>query len=281
LEADLMVTTTPATMSDLKVADLVPLTTRVPYGSTGISVSRLCWGTGLMAVLKHNLSHEEAARILLRGLDLGVNFWDAADGYKTHPHVGHALRQVDRERVVVNSKTPSKDHAGAVADVERYLREMGTEYIDTVMLHGIQTAEEYHLRAGAMDALHKMKAAGKIRAVGISTHLGTGEIMDICATDPRVEVVLTTANIDGQMLEGDMKAHLPMIEKIHAAGKGICLMKTLAQGGLTQTPATIRQAIRFNLSLPYAHSVCVGVNRVEEVEYAVEIAAELEGAPQA
>ena len=130
------------------------------------------------------------------------------------------------------------------------------------MLHGIQTAEEYHRRAGAMDALHEMKAAGKIRAVGISTHLGTGEIMDICATDPRVEVVLTTANIDGQMLEGDMKAHLPLIEKIHAAGKGICLMKTLAQGGLTQTPATIRQAIRFNLSLPYAHSVCVGVNRV-------------------
>jgi predicted aldo/keto reductase-like oxidoreductase len=275
-----MVTTNLATIRDLKVADVRPLTTLVPYGSTGISVSRLCWGTGLMAVLKHNLSIEVAARILLRGLDLGVNFWDTADGYKTHPHVGYALRQVDRSRVVVNSKTPSKDHVGAVADVERYLREMGIEYIDTVMLHGIQTPEEYRRRAGAMDALHKMKAAGKIRAVGISTHLGTGEIMDICATDPRVEVVLTTANIDGQMLEGDMKAHLPLIEKIHAAGKGICLMKTLAQGGLTQTPATIRQAIRFNLSLPYAHSVCVGVNRVEEVEYAVEITAEMEGAPQ-
>src|SRR5947209_12412964 len=91
---------------------LRPLTQRAPYGGTGISVSRLCWGTGLMAVLKHNLSHEDAARILLRGLDLGVTFWDTADGYKTHPHVGAALRQLGpsrRSEVVINTKTPAKD----------------------------------------------------------------------------------------------------------------------------------------------------------------------------
>ena len=269
-------TATTTTITGLPVAGLSPLTTRVPYGNTGIPVSRLCWGTGLMAVLKHNLSHEDAAAILVRGLDLGVNFWDTADGYKTHPHVGHALRQVDRHRVVINSKTPSRDAAGVTADVERYLQEMGTEYIDTVLLHGIETAEEYALRDSGMEALHRMKAAGKIRAVGISTHLGTGEIMEICATDPRVEVVLTTVNIDGQMLKGTMSDHLPLVKKVYDAGKGICLMKTLAQGGLTQTPATIREAIRYNLALPYAHSLCVGVNAISEVDYAVEVAGEVE-----
>ncbi|NDF54446.1 MAG: hypothetical protein EB145_09670 [Proteobacteria bacterium] len=179
-------------------------------------------------------------------------------------------------RVVINSKTPSRDAAGVTADVERYLQEMGTEYIDTVLLHGIETAEEYALRDSGMEALHRMKAAGKIRAVGISTHLGTGEIMEICATDPRVEVVLTTVNIDGQMLKGTMADHLPLVKKVYDAGKGICLMKTLAQGGLTQTPATIREAIRYNLALPYAHSICVGVNAISEVDYAVEVAGEVE-----
>src|SRR5688572_19548475 len=76
--------------------ELRPLTKRVPYGPTGLPVSRLCWGTGLMDHLKHNLSHAEAARILVRGLELGVNFWDTADGYKTHPHVGEALQQVGK-----------------------------------------------------------------------------------------------------------------------------------------------------------------------------------------
>ena len=57
-------TATTTTITGLPVAGLSPLTTRVPYGNTGIPVSRLCWGTGLMAVLKHNLSHEDAAAIL-------------------------------------------------------------------------------------------------------------------------------------------------------------------------------------------------------------------------
>ena len=69
---------------------------------------------------------------------------------------------------------------------------------------------------------------------------------------------------------------MPLVKKVYDAGKGICLMKTLAQGGLTQTPATIREAIRYNLALPYAHSICVGVNAISEVDYAVEVAGEVE-----
>ena len=260
-------------------AELRPLTERLPYGPTGLPVSRLCWGTGLMAVLKHNLSHADAAKVLIRGLELGVNFWDTADGYKTHPHVGEALRQVGRARrsdVVVNSKTKAKTAAEARADVDRFLAEMGTEYIDTLLLHGIETVEELERRSEAMDEIQKLKQSGKLKGVGISTHLGTGAIMDACAKDERIEVILTSVNVDGQMLKGSMETHRPLVEKVFEAKKGITLMKTLAQGGLTKTPEMVRDAIRFNLSLPYAHSVCVGVNTVEEVEFAVKVAAEYE-----
>ncbi len=60
------VTTPVITHTQEKRAALTPLTKRAPYGGTGVEVSRLCWGTGLMATLKHNLSHEDAARILVR-----------------------------------------------------------------------------------------------------------------------------------------------------------------------------------------------------------------------
>src|SRR5918998_4613998 len=96
---------------------LRPLTRRVPYGGTGLSVSRLCWGTGLMADLRHHMEPEAAAAILLRGYELGVNFWDTADGYKTHPHVAVALRQVPRDAVVVSTKTRADTAEGATADV--------------------------------------------------------------------------------------------------------------------------------------------------------------------
>ena len=267
------------TIQTLTEAPPKPLTKRLPYGPTGLPVSRLCWGTGLMAVLKHNLSHADAARVLIRGLELGVNFWDTADGYKTHPHVGEALRQVGSARrsdVVVNSKTKAKTAADARADVDRFLAEMGTEYVDTLLLHGIETVEELERRSEALDELQKLKTTGKVKGVGISTHLGTGAIMDACAADARIEVILTKVNVDGQMLKGSMETHRPLVERVFEAKKGITLMKTLAQGGLTKTPEMVREAIRFNLALPYAHSVCVGVNTVEEVEFAVRVAAEFE-----
>jgi aryl-alcohol dehydrogenase-like predicted oxidoreductase len=260
---------------------LMPLTQRVPYGETGLSVSRLCWGTGLMAVLRHNLSTTEAARILRRGLELGVNFWDTADGYKTHPHVAEALRGLDRGAVVINTKTRARTAEDAAADVDRFLRELGTDHLDSVLMHNVETVDEFERRADVLAALHRAKAAGKVRAVGLSTHLGTGAIMHVCAARPEVEVVLTTVNKDGLMLKaGTLAEHLRLVERVYAAGKAICLMKTLAQGGLTKTPEQVRDAIRFNLQLPYAHSVCVGVNSIPEVEFAVAVAAELEGRPR-
>jgi len=274
-----MVATAERTAAENGAAELTPLTRRVPYGGTGLEVSRLCWGTGLMADLRHKMSPDQAAGILVRGFELGVNFWDTADGYKTHPHVGEALRRLgrsNRERLVINTKTKAKSAEDAVADVERFLHEMGDERLDTVLLHGIETVEELDRREAALAALHRAKSAGKVRGVGISTHLGTGAIMDRCATDERIEVVLTTVNVDGQMLKGDMTAHRPLVERVFNAGKAICLMKTLAQGGLTNSAEQVRGAIRFNLELPYAHSVCVGVNSVHEVEFAVAVASELE-----
>lgn len=242
---------------------------RVQYGRTPLMVSRLCWGTGLMGRLKHNMSPDEAARILWRGYELGVNFWDTADGYGTHPHVGAALRPLPRQEIVINTKTPARTFEQASQDVRRYLQELGTEYIDSILLHGIETVDELENRRGAMEALWRAKEAGLVRAVGISTHLGTGAIMEACATRPEIEVVLTTVNKDGLMLKGDMAAHLKLVEQVYRAGKGVCLMKTLAQGRYVSSP---RECIQYNLSLPFAHSVCVGVNSIEEVEFAVDVA---------
>ena len=252
---------------------------RVEYGRTGIMVTRLCWGTGLMGKLRHHQSPAESAAILHRGHELGVNFWDTADGYGTHPHVREALKGLDRSDIVINTKTGKKDAAGAAADVDRFLQELGTDYIDTILLHGIGTVEEFEARAGALDALIRAREAGKVRAVGLSTHLSTGTIMDVCATDPRVQVILTTVNRDGVMLvNGTMAEHLPLVERCYQAGTGICLMKTLAQGGLVHVA---REAIQYNLRLAYAHSVCVGVNSIAEVEFAVRVAEEVAAEPAA
>ncbi|MAG36668.1 MAG: hypothetical protein CL878_10575 [Dehalococcoidia bacterium] len=154
--------------------------------------------------------------------------------------------------------------------MDRFLRELNTDFIDTLLLHGVGTAEELDSRVGALEALVRAREAGKVRAVGLSTHLSTGAIMDRCAEHPDIQVILTTVNRDGIMLEnGTMAEHLPLVERCYGSGTGICLMKTLGQDRLAHVA---EDAIGYNLRLPYAHSVCVGVNSIPEVEFAVRVA---------
>jgi aryl-alcohol dehydrogenase-like predicted oxidoreductase len=236
---------------------------RVAYGRTGLRVSRLCFGTGLMAKLRHNLTPAEAAAILRRAYELGINFWDTADGYATHPHVAAALAGLDRSDIVINTKTKANTYDEAAADVERFRRELGVDYIDSLLLHNIETVEDLERRQPALEALLEARERGHVRAVGLSTHLGTGAIMEAVAARPELEVCLTTVNRDGLMLKGDMQTHLTLVQRCYDAGTAICLMKTLAQGGLVHDYAA---AIRYNLSLPFAHSVCVGINSMSELE---------------
>lgn len=236
---------------------------RVPYGQTGLTVSRLCLGTGLMGRLRHELSPAAAAAIFHRADELGVTFWDTADSYGTHAHVRAGLAGRDRDRIVVSTKTKADDVASAQADVERFRQELGLDVLDVVLLHYVETVEELERRQPALDALLAAQARGHIRAVGLSTHLSTGAIMDAVASRPEIQVCLTTVNRDGLMLKGDMQAHIGLVQRCYDAGTAICLMKTLAQGDLVHDVAA---AIRYNLSLSCAHSVCVGINALRELE---------------
>ena len=233
------------------------------YGDTDLIVSRLCFGTGLMGRLRHNLTPDEAGAILRRAFELGVNFWDTADGYGTHAHVRAGLRGLDRATVVINTKTKAETAEAARQDVERFLSELGTDHIDSILLHNVETVEELDRRQGALEGLLRAREQGLVRAVGISTHLGTGAIMEAVAERAEIEVCLTTVNRDGLMLKGDMADHLRLVRRCYNAGVGICLMKTLAQGGLVHDYAA---AIQHNLSLPFAHSVCVGINSMRELD---------------
>ena len=98
------------------------------YGNTGLEISRLCYGAGR---LKDTCdTYDAGSKLMLKALEEGVTFWDTAEGYGTQPHLGEAIRQIDREEVVIQTKTPAKDYDGATASITKALRELQTEYID-------------------------------------------------------------------------------------------------------------------------------------------------------
>src|SRR6266536_2586884 len=110
----------------------------VVLGNTGIHTSRLAMGTGTVGVGHH--SHQTALGVkglsdmLLNGYDHGLRFFDAADSYGSHPHVAEALKHVPRDKVTVLTKSWARDPASARADLDRFRKELGIDYLDICLM---------------------------------------------------------------------------------------------------------------------------------------------------
>jgi aryl-alcohol dehydrogenase-like predicted oxidoreductase len=225
----------------------------VEFGKTGLSVSRLAFGTGTHGWAgrseQTDLGVDKLASLLRLAYDHGVNFWDAADTYGSHPHVAKALKGLPRDEVVIATKTTSRTAAQVTQDVERFLRELGTDVLDIVLLHFVTQADWPQRYAGAMEALSQAKEQGQVRAVGVSCH---GVNMD--APPSRVA---------------------PVIERLYASGKAVYGMKVLGCGQLVRKA---RAAIQYALQLGVVHSVVIGTSRRDHLLKNVKLVEEL--APQ-
>src|SRR6201988_1106710 len=141
----------------------------VALGNTGIRTSRLAMGTGTVGSGHH--SHQTAlgkglTELLLNGYDHGLRFFDSADSYGSHPQVAEALKHVQRDKVTVLTKSWARDPATMQADLDRFRRELGTDYLDVCLMHCVTEADWTERFRGAMDVLSEAKQKGIIRTHG-------------------------------------------------------------------------------------------------------------------
>src|SRR2546428_812238 len=114
-------------------------------GRTGIRVSVAGLGCGGFSQLGLGTgkSEADAIGIIRAAIDLGVNLFDTAAAYGTEKVLGKALDGVPRDEVVICTEAPfgvshpNSTPEGAVASLERSLRELGTDYVDVYQLHGV------------------------------------------------------------------------------------------------------------------------------------------------
>ena len=145
-------------------------------GRTGLRVSVAGLGTGGFSRmgLKSGLSEDESARLVLEAIELGLNFIDTAPPYGTEGVVGHALKAVPRDKVVVATKSTVRRNgewwtpARVVASLDNSLRVLGTDYVDLFMLHAIDPGMYDYARNTLAPALLAEKARGKIRHIGLT-----------------------------------------------------------------------------------------------------------------
>ena len=142
------------------------------FGKTGLEISKIGFG----GIPIQRLSEDEAVQVVQRCLDLGVTFIDTANGYTTsEERIGKALAgsTVQRDQVVIATKTGARDKATALVHLELSLERLQTDYIDLWQFHGVSTFEAYEQVLGpdgAMEAAHEALQAGKIKHIGVTSH---------------------------------------------------------------------------------------------------------------
>jgi aryl-alcohol dehydrogenase-like predicted oxidoreductase len=237
----------------------------VTLGSTGIKTSRLAMGTGTVGSGHHSnqtaLGVKGLSDLLLNGYDQGLRFFDAADSYGSHPHVAEALKHVPRDQVTVLSKTWARDPATARADLDRFRRELGVDYLDVCLMHCVTEADWTERFQGVMDVLSEAKQKGIIRAHGCSCH--SIEALRTAAKSPWVEIDLARINPIGSHTDADPQTVVSVLREMKAAGKAVIGMKILGQGDLRGRQS---EALRYALSLDVLDAFTIGAESKAEQE---------------
>jgi predicted aldo/keto reductase-like oxidoreductase len=238
----------------------------VTLGKTGIKVSRLAIGTGTSGF---NYRSNQSVGLGINGLadllqvayEQGINFWDSADQYGTHPHLKEALKRVPREKVVILTKTKATTTEEMKSDLDRFRKEIGTDYIDILLLHLMRDSEWPTVKQGAMEVLSRAREDGIVRSHGVSCH--TLGALESAANSDWVQVDLARINPFGAAMDADVPIVEKVLQKMHDDGKGIVGMKIFGGGRLVNK---VDECLRYVLNLDFVDAFTIGQENQKEMQ---------------
>ena len=241
-------------------------TDRIMLGNTGIELSRLAMGTGTHGVNKQSnqtrrLGVKGVGELLHAAYDEGVNFWDSADQYGTHPHLKEALKYVPREKVVILTKTHATTEQEMKDDLDRFRQELGTDYLDIVLLHFMTDPNWPKIKTGAMEVLAQAREDGIIRAHGVSCH--TMGALNAASDSDWVQVDLARINPYASRMDGTVDEVVPVLKKMKAQGKAVIGMKIFGAGQLVDK---VDECLQYALSRDYFDCFTIGQESFDETK---------------
>jgi predicted aldo/keto reductase-like oxidoreductase len=147
-------------------------------GKTGLKVS----------VVSHGLNQLKEPAVILKALDLGINFFDTAHVYQNGNSeilLGKVLKEYGRKKVLIATKIPplfelqeNSMENDSLLDkkvmdgmMEKSLKRLQTDYVDVFYLHDIRD-KKWLTNETILSFLEKLKKEGKARFVGVSLHDG-------------------------------------------------------------------------------------------------------------
>ena len=210
---------------------------KMRLGRTEIMASR----SGFGALPIQRVSLEDAALLLRKAYENGINFFDTARAYTdSEEKMGYALSDV-RKHIFIATKTHASDKKTLFNHLETSLRTLKTDYIDIYQLHNpapLNFDDPDGIYAGALEAKQK----GLIHFIGLTNH--------------RLDVALA-ASASGRfdsiqfplsMLSSD--EDLMLIDACRKNDVGLIAMKAMSGGLIRRADATFAFLRQYENVLP-------------------------------
>jgi len=240
-----------------------------PLGRTGFSMSDISFGTA-------GLSDPAVAR---RAVERGINYFDTSPDYSdaaSERALGDGIRGTPRDTLFLVSKFCTPDGhlasdtpvAEVVAAVENSLRRLGTDYLDLVHIHAVNSIDRL-MAPSIHEAFDRLRAAGKVRFLGVSSHTPDLELVMRHAVDSgRFDVIMVAYNFKNWP---DLTT---IFHDAQQRGVGVVAMKTLKGARHTQLAdfsPTERQtfaqaAFKWVLANPDVDGLVVSISHFEQID---------------
>ena len=227
----------------------------IRLGKSELNVSRV--GFGGIPIMRG--SFENAAQCLQTAIDLGINYIDTATDYgDSEEKIGQALKKLDRNKLVIATKSPPKDVQHLEKCIDQSLKRLQIDEIDLYQFHCINNEEVLKRAIDLLPVLEKAKAKGKIRHIGATVH-GVEFINKVLEMDV-FETIMIALNF---IVTEAADVALPNARKKDI---GVIAMKPMAGGHIDNANLAFKYFLDFDDIVPL-----VGIEKPEEIKQIVKI----------
>jgi aryl-alcohol dehydrogenase-like predicted oxidoreductase len=205
-------------------------------------------------------TEREAIRIVHAAIDGGITFldnaWEYHDG-KSEVRMGKAIKD-RRDRVFLMTKVCTHGRGAKIAmrQLEQSLRRLQTDHLDLWQIHECvydNDPERHFAKGGAIEALERARAQGKVRYIGFTGHKHPSILLEMLSHNFPFDGCQLPLNGFDATFRSFEQLVLPELERQGIAAIG---MKSFGAGDSVEKKAvTPADALRYAMSLPVATTI--------------------------
>jgi uncharacterized protein len=230
---------------------------KIRLGKTNLMVTKLGFG----GIPIQRLSDAEAIAVVKKCVELGITFFDTANGYSTsEERIGQAIKD-QRQNIYIATKSGARTREEMEKHLALSLQRLGTDYIDLYQCHGIsdyKSLDKIQEPGGVIDFMKESRRKGLIKHIGITSHQ-----IDVAKKAVQTDLFETLMFPFNFITSEAADELIPLCRKHDV---GFIVMKPLAGGMVDQ----VKIAFKYLLQFPEVVAI-PGIEKICEIEEIAQI----------